>query len=132
MTVHLKGGSGPDLVGDLVSPLIKQCRTTWQGVQCTVKAVVGIMNIGTKDAPPSCLGIYLSGPGGFNRGSDLVLMETEVNGLRPGRSETRRFIVRLPPGETGVGQSLSVVNDCNTCIIEASKENNIKSYPIPR
>ena len=132
VTVHLKGGSGPDLVGDLVSPLIKQCRTTWQGVQCTVTAVVSIMNIGTKDAPPSCLGIYLSGPGGFNWGSDPVLMETEVNGLRPGRSQARRFIVRLPPGETGAGLSLSIVNDCNSCIIEARKDNNIKSYPIPR
>jgi hypothetical protein len=131
VTVRLKGGSGPDLVGDLISPLNKQCNTTWQGVQCTVRVAVSIMNIGTKDAPPSCLGIYLSSPGGFNRGSDPVLLETEVNGLRTGKSETRRFSVKLPAGETGVGRSLSVVNDCNSCIIEANKENNVKSYPIP-
>ena len=53
VTVNLKGGSGPDLVGELSSSLVKKCINTQRGKQCTITFSIKIMNIGTKDAAPS-------------------------------------------------------------------------------
>ena len=78
------------------------------------------------------MGFYLSGFEGYNQGNDSVLMERDVNGIRVGKSQTIKFSINLPLGETGVNKYLTLVMDCNSCVIEANETNNIKSYPIPR
>ncbi len=130
MTVNLKGGSGPDVVGEFTS-LDKKCRNTGKGVQCTIKVVGTIKNMGTKNAPPCCVRFYLSGAEGYHQ-SDLFLMQADTNGVRVGKSETVKFNIPLPPGETGVDKYLTMVLNATHCFVEANEANNIISTPIPR
>ncbi len=129
--VNLRGGSGPDLVEELTTPLVKQCRNTRRGVQCTIKAALKIKNIGTNDAPPCCVEFYLSGAGGYHQG-DPLLMRADSNGVKLGKSGTVKFNIALPPGETGVGKFLTIVLNGTHCFIEANEANSVKSYLIPK
>ena len=131
VTFSLKGGSGPDLVSDLASPLVKRCFNTGRGVRCTISVVLTIGNVGTEVAPPCCVNFYLSDGEAYRQG-DLLLMQTDANGVRVGKSETLRSNIALPPGETGTNKYLTVVVNGNHCFVEANEENNIKTYPIPR
>ncbi|RPJ11843.1 MAG: choice-of-anchor D domain-containing protein, partial [Deltaproteobacteria bacterium] len=129
VVVNLEGGSGPDLVGELTS-LDKKCRNTGRGVQCTIKAVINIKNIGSNDAPPCCVKFFLSNAEGFHQG-DPLLMQTDTNGVRAGKGRTTRFNLTLPFGETGSNRFLTWFVNATHCFIEANEANNMKSIRIP-
>ena len=121
-----KGRQGKaDLTGSWIS--VRQSGgNTFKRRISYVAGSLKISNIGTADAPPFYIGLYLS-----DGTEDVLLQRIRVGAIRAGSSKIMRLNANLPQGASASGKSIIALIDADNTVDESDKNNNRVVYEIP-
>jgi subtilase family serine protease len=121
----------PDLTG-VWSSLSQRCKGTGVTQKCTISGSFVVSNQGKLNSPPTTLSVYLSIDSDLDTdGSDLLLKQVNVKGLKVGKTKKVKFKVKLTPGTSASGQFVIAVIDAANAVMEMNEDNNyIVSLPI--
>jgi uncharacterized repeat protein (TIGR03803 family) len=98
----------PDVAGSW-SSLIQTCLTKTDGQHCKLGGTLTVQNIGDGTSGSSVIQYYLSSDQVVDPGSDTLLKQANVRGLKPGKLKRNRLAVKLPVGTSAAGQFVIAV-----------------------
>ena len=119
----------PDLTG-LWTSLVQQCNSTSKGINCKIRGVLNIQNIGYQEAA-SLVRFYLSDDGTYDEG-DMFLKRLSTGTLKAGKSKKMSLSYSFPPGFSATDKYIIAVIDADTSVLEENEGNNNIIYgPLP-
>ena len=121
---------GPDLTGSWETPVGQTCKSTSRGQRCSINGILTVYNAGTRDAPSTHVGVYLSNDDIYDEG-DILLKRLSTGKIKAGSFKSRKFSYTLPLGNTAAGKYIIAFIDKENVVLETDEPNNkIISGPI--
>jgi len=114
LVLRLIGKSGAELIIRWET-LMEVCRESKKGLKCKIVGSFFVQNIGTAEAGPSKVKIYLSEDDVLDEG-DRLLKGVMIGSLQVKESTRRKFRYNLPPGETAYGKYILVIVEIGTLL----------------
>jgi hypothetical protein len=130
LLIPIRGGSGPDLFGQW-EEFSQDCKAKRDEIQCKIRAIFEIQNVGNLQASPFTVKLYLSDEP-ILTDEDTPSVKTRISKLKPAGVKDVKFKFNLEKGETATGKYLIGIIDTNGDVQEANETNNISVFgPIP-